>query len=152
LGSSPNELYCPCRFCHSRNCWNKASRSSARRSTRSPCSARNFAKAHRIAGYKPNRGNASHLRSNESILKRVAELLQERENIHSQATAKAVEAVALTKERDQFARENSVSLLGTSEVLQWPAKRSIGSPCTCERREPWGRQFWRWRRSCRCGG
>jgi len=56
------------------------------------------AEAHRIAGYKPNRGNASHLQSNQSIQNRVAELLQERENIHSQATAKAVEATALTKE------------------------------------------------------
>jgi phage terminase small subunit len=56
------------------------------------------AEAHGIAGYKPNRGNASHLQSNQSIQKRVAELLQERENIHNQATAKAVEATALTKE------------------------------------------------------
>jgi hypothetical protein len=40
------------------------------------------AEAHRIAGYKPNRGNASHLQSDQSIQNRVAELLQEGENIN----------------------------------------------------------------------
>lgn len=55
-------------------------------------------KSYEIAGYKPNRGNAVTLKQNESISERVVELLAEREKMHGQATAKAVERVALTKE------------------------------------------------------
>lgn len=54
--------------------------------------------AYQIAGYKANRGNATTLKQQQSISIRVAELLAEREQIHGQATARAVERTGLTKE------------------------------------------------------
>lgn len=53
--------------------------------------------AHRLSGYKPNRGNAATLKHNQSILARVSELLTEREAIHAQATADAIKSTGLTK-------------------------------------------------------
>ena len=53
--------------------------------------------AHRLAGYKASRSGASQLKQNINISKRVAEILVEREFIHSQATADAVKSVGLTK-------------------------------------------------------
>lgn len=50
------------------------------------------------AGYKPDRKNASKLRQQPHILPRVAEILAEREQIHAQSTAMAIESQALTKE------------------------------------------------------
>lgn len=55
-------------------------------------------KAYEAAGYRANRGNATKLKQNESILRRVPELLALREKMHGQSTAKAIEKVALTKE------------------------------------------------------
>ena len=54
--------------------------------------------AYETAGYRPNRGNATTLKQDQSISIRVAEILQEREQIHAQGTAEAIERVALTKE------------------------------------------------------
>lgn len=54
--------------------------------------------AYADAGFKPNRGNASTLKQDQSILERVTELLAERESLHGQATAEAIKATALTKE------------------------------------------------------
>ena len=54
--------------------------------------------AHGLAGYKANRSTAATLRQNPNISARVAELLAEREQMHSQSTAKAIERAALTKE------------------------------------------------------
>lgn len=54
--------------------------------------------AYTLAGFKRNRGNANTLKQNESVTKRVAELLAEREAIHAQATAQAIKATGLTKE------------------------------------------------------
>jgi phage terminase small subunit len=54
--------------------------------------------AYEAAGYKPDRGNATRLHQKDSISHRVAELLAEREAIHAQSTAKAVERAALTKQ------------------------------------------------------
>lgn len=53
--------------------------------------------AYQLAGFKPNRGNACTLKQNQSILERVDDLLKEREAIHAQATAQAVETAGLTK-------------------------------------------------------
>lgn len=55
-------------------------------------------KSYEAAGYKANRGNATKLKQNESILRRVPELLALRERMHGQSTAKAIERVSLTKE------------------------------------------------------
>lgn len=54
--------------------------------------------AHGLAGYKASRSGASQLKQNLNISNRVAELLQEREAIHGQATADAIKSTALTKE------------------------------------------------------
>lgn len=54
--------------------------------------------AYVIAGYKQNRGNASTLKQDQSILARVSELLTEHEAIHAQATADAIKSTGLTKE------------------------------------------------------
>jgi phage terminase small subunit len=50
-----------------------------------------------LAGFSPNRGNASVLKHKQSILDRVSEILDERESIHAQATAEAIKSTALTK-------------------------------------------------------
>jgi phage terminase small subunit len=54
--------------------------------------------AYQVAGFKPNRGNATTLKHKQSILIRVSELLAEREVVHAQATADAIKSTALTKE------------------------------------------------------
>lgn len=56
------------------------------------------AEAYVTAGFKPNRHNAATLARQQHILDRVEFLLAEREEIHAQSTAKAVERVSLTKE------------------------------------------------------
>lgn len=50
-----------------------------------------------LAGFSPNRGNASVLKHKQNILDRVTEILDERESIHAQATAEAIKSTALTK-------------------------------------------------------
>jgi len=50
-----------------------------------------------LAGFSPNRGNASVLKHKQNILDRVTEILDERESIHAQATADAIKSTALTK-------------------------------------------------------
>ena len=50
------------------------------------------------AGYKPNRANASRLQRTSSISQRVAEILQQRDNIAEQSIAEAIKKTALTKE------------------------------------------------------
>lgn len=50
-----------------------------------------------IAGFKENRHNAAALAREEHIKARVAELLAEREQMHAQSTAQAIQKVALTK-------------------------------------------------------
>ena len=61
-------------------------------------SGKKLEEAHELAGYKPDRGTASKLRQTTSISQRVSELLAEREQIHGQATAQAIERAGLTKE------------------------------------------------------
>ena len=54
--------------------------------------------AYEVAGYRDGKRNAHRLGTNEGILGRVREILDEREAIHGQATADAIKATALTKE------------------------------------------------------
>lgn len=54
--------------------------------------------AYRLAGYAPARSNASALFRNNNISSRVNELLDAREKALNQATSKAIEKAALTKE------------------------------------------------------
>jgi len=54
--------------------------------------------AYVIAGYSPNEGNASRLKGNEKVRRRLTELLDDRNKIAVKATEKAVERSAITKE------------------------------------------------------
>lgn len=54
--------------------------------------------AHKLAGYSGSRAAASMLEQKFNIAERIAEIIAEREQIYSQATAEAVERVSLTKE------------------------------------------------------
>ena len=51
-----------------------------------------------VAGYAANRGNAANRAKNPEIQARVAEILAERQQMHSAAVVVAVEKLALTKE------------------------------------------------------
>lgn len=55
-------------------------------------------KSYEAAGYKPSRHNAATLARKQHISDRVAQVLAERERIHGQSTAKAIQRVSLTKE------------------------------------------------------
>lgn len=55
-------------------------------------------KAHESAGFKTNRGNASNLQRRESIVNRVASIIEERRKKHELATDRAVERAAVTIE------------------------------------------------------
>lgn len=53
--------------------------------------------AHGDAGYKAHAGNASKLAADKKIIERVAEILAEREKMHSEATNIATEALGVDK-------------------------------------------------------
>lgn len=55
--------------------------------------------AYALAGFKPNRGNASTLKQKQSIQKRVAELLEWTATVEQKATERAIEKLSITKER-----------------------------------------------------
>jgi phage terminase small subunit len=55
--------------------------------------------SYEAAGFKPNPGNARRLRGDEEIMKRIEALLDRRELIDEAATKKAIEKLAITKER-----------------------------------------------------
>lgn len=59
---------------------------------------KSLADAYVLAGFRPNPGNACTLKKNKTILNRIAEILEERESSHKEATAAAIEATALSKE------------------------------------------------------
>jgi phage terminase small subunit len=59
---------------------------------------KNTAESYELAGFRPNNGNAYALRRKDHIAARVNELLAERQRQTAQATAKAVEELALTQE------------------------------------------------------
>jgi len=54
--------------------------------------------AYKTAGFRPSRQGASTLRNKIDISERVTELLAQRETLHGQASAKAIERAALSKE------------------------------------------------------
>lgn len=55
--------------------------------------------AYQQAGFKANRGNATTLKQKQSITNRVAELLEWAEQVDRKATEKAIEKLAISKER-----------------------------------------------------
>lgn len=54
--------------------------------------------AYQLAGYSPNPGNAGTLRKKQQIQRRLGELLDKRDALDQQATAKALDKLAITKE------------------------------------------------------
>lgn len=74
-------------------------------------------KAYIAAGYRPSKANSHTLRNKKDIQARVAHLLAERERLHGQSTAKAIESTALTKAWViENLRENALKALGKMPV------------------------------------
>ncbi len=82
------------------------------------------AEAYSAAGYRANTGNASTLRAQQSISKRVDEILAERESIAAQATERAIERTAITKERVL----NELAKLGFANMLDYMHVGPSGDP------------------------
>ncbi|WP_243667657.1 terminase small subunit [Sinorhizobium medicae] len=55
--------------------------------------------AYAEAGSKPDRGNASRLQQKDNIRQRVAQLLEWEQTVERKATEKAIDKLAITKER-----------------------------------------------------
>lgn len=72
-----------------------------------------YDRAYIIAGYRPSHANAHTLKNKKDIQARVRYLLSQREHIHAQSTAKAIEETKLTKSWviDNL-RENALKCLG----------------------------------------
>ena len=72
-----------------------------------------YDRAYISAGYRPSHANAHTLKNKKDIQARVTFLLSQREKIHAQSTAKAIEKTALTKEWViENLRENALKCLG----------------------------------------
>lgn len=82
--------------------------------------------AHKDAGFKPHRGNASGLAQDKNIAARVAELLETRATIEAKATEQAIEKLAITKE----AVLGELALLGFSNMLDYVRIGDDGLPYT----------------------
>jgi len=57
------------------------------------------AEAYSVAGFKPDRGNATRLQQKDNIGQRVAEILASRDRIEEKAVERAIERTAITKQR-----------------------------------------------------
>lgn len=84
--------------------------------------------AYVLAGFKANTGNASTLNAQESISKRVREIIKLEQRIESEATKKAIEKLAITKERvlEELARIGFANIADyvdlTGETPSWALK------------------------------
>lgn len=76
-----------------------------------------YDRAYIAAGYRPSHANAHTLKNKKDIQARVTYLLGQREHLHAQSTAKAIELTALTKAWviEQL-RENALKCLGKLPV------------------------------------
>lgn len=74
--------------------------------------------AYQKAGFKPNRGNAATLKHNQSISKRVSELLEWEQIVERRATEKAVEKLAITKER-VLAELAKIGFADIRKAIRW---------------------------------
>jgi phage terminase small subunit len=73
--------------------------------------------AYAIAGYRPSPSAAGNLRKKTEIMLRVSELMSEREQIHAQSTAEAIQSAALTKTWViTHLMENALTCLGKMPV------------------------------------
>ncbi len=80
------------------------------------------AEAYELAGFKPNPGNARRLRGEEAVSKRIEALLERREAIDEAATHKAIEKLAITKERIL----SELAKIGFSDIrkaVRWQSAR-----------------------------
>jgi phage terminase small subunit len=78
---------------------------------------RSAADAYVVAGYRPSAQNAGNLRNKKEILLRVKELMEEREHIHAQSTADAIQSASLTKAWViTHLMENALTCLGKQSV------------------------------------
>ncbi|MBA8799167.1 phage terminase small subunit [Agrobacterium sp. RC10-4-1] len=74
--------------------------------------------AYQKAGFKPDRGNASRLQQNDSIRQRVSELLEWEQIVERRATEKAVEKLAITKER-VLAELAKIGFADIRKAIRW---------------------------------
>lgn len=74
--------------------------------------------AYEEAGFKPSRSNASVLKSQQNIVDRVDELLERRETVERRALEKAIETLALTKER-VLAELAKIGFSDIRKLLKW---------------------------------
>lgn len=79
--------------------------------------------AYAIAGYSPNKGNASTLRSKPKIKARLLELLEQHHRIEDRAVERAVERTAISKERIF----NEFGSLGFSNMLDYMRLEANGT-------------------------
>ncbi len=76
-----------------------------------------YDRAYITAGYRPSHANAHTLKNKKDIQGRVQYLLTQREHLHAQSTAKAIEASALTKTWViENLRENALKCLGKMPI------------------------------------
>jgi len=99
--------------------------------------------AYELAGFKPDRGNASKLHQEHSILQRVGELIDKREKVDLAATERVVEKLAITKEwvieqlvenaqlakasEDYGPANKAIELLG-KELGMFIERKEVGKP------------------------
>ncbi len=74
--------------------------------------------AYAEAGFKPDRGNASRLQQKDYIRQRVAELLQWEQTVERKATEKAIEKLAITKER-VLAELAKIGFADIRKAIKW---------------------------------
>lgn len=74
--------------------------------------------AHEKAGFKPHRGNAARLAQDESIRVRVTEILSRKAVIEEKATQKAIDKLAITKEK-VLADLQVMASFEMSQVVDW---------------------------------
>lgn len=74
--------------------------------------------AYRLAGFKPNRGNASVLKRKEIISNRVAEILRQVEENDRAANERVIEKLAITKER-VAAELAKIAFLDIRDAVRW---------------------------------
>ncbi len=74
--------------------------------------------AYAAAGFKPDRGNASRLQHKENIVQRVTELLEWEQVAEGKAPAKAIDKLAITKER-VLAKPAKIGFADIRKVIKW---------------------------------
>ncbi|MEW9613742.1 hypothetical protein AB3G45_07900 [Shinella sp. S4-D37] len=72
--------------------------------------------AYAEAGFKPDRGNASRLQQKDNIRQRVAELLEWEQAVERKATEKAIDKLAITKERVLAAK---IGFADIRKAIKW---------------------------------